>query len=117
MPPQDELGDATRRTSLATERTWLAWVRTGFTATAVSIGVGRLVPAVTGLARWPYTVIGVGYALLGVALVVYGLMRRREVEAAIRRGEYVSPDDRMLFGFVGFAAVLGLLSGVVVLVN
>ena len=117
MPTQDELGDATRRTWLASERTWLAWVRTGFTATAVSVGIGRIAPAVSNVARWPYAVIGVGYALLGVALVVYALVRRHEVETAIRRGEYAPPDDRAMFLFVGFAAALGLLTGVVVLVS
>ena len=117
MPTQDEIGDATRRTWLASERTWLAWVRTGFTATAVSVGIGRIAPAVSDVARWPYAVIGIGYAILGVILVVYALVRRYEVDAAIRRGEYAPPDDVAMFVFVGLAAVLGLLTGVVVLVD
>jgi uncharacterized membrane protein YidH (DUF202 family) len=117
MPSQDELGDATRRTWLASERTWLAWIRTGFTATAVSVGIGRIAPAVSNVTRWPYAVIGIGYALLGVALVVYGLVRRNDVEAAIRRGEYARTDDLALYCFIGFAAVLGLLTGVVVVVS
>ena len=37
-----------RRTRLAGERTYLAWWRTGLTAFAVSLGAGRLVPAVAG---------------------------------------------------------------------
>ena len=36
--------DATRRTRLANERTYLAWWRTGLTALAVGIGIGKLVP-------------------------------------------------------------------------
>jgi putative membrane protein len=39
--------DATRRTRLANERTYLAWWRTGLTAFAVSLGAGKLVPALT----------------------------------------------------------------------
>jgi putative membrane protein len=45
--PFDEARDATRRTRLANERTYLAWWRTGLTAFAVSLGAGKLVPALT----------------------------------------------------------------------
>ena len=44
----DDARDATRRTRLANERTYLAWWRTGLTTLAVSVGTGKLVPAVTG---------------------------------------------------------------------
>src|SRR3954447_22344561 len=117
MPTTDELGDATRRTWLASERTWLAWVRTGFTATAVAVGIGRIVPEISHVARLPYAIVGVGYALLGVALVVYGHVRRHEVDTAIARGEYAAPDDRALIAFVGVGAVLGIASGALILVS
>ena len=42
-----ETADATRRTRLANERTYLAWWRTGLASLAVSVGTGRLVPALT----------------------------------------------------------------------
>ncbi|MFL5886000.1 MAG: YidH family protein [Thermoleophilaceae bacterium] len=114
---QDETGDATRRTFLASERTWLAWVRTGLASSAVSIGIGRIAPAVSDVARWPYAVIGIGYGLLGVALVIYGLVRRRQVEDAIRRDEYAPPDDAALLSFVGVAGLLGVGTAVLVLVG
>jgi putative membrane protein len=58
--------DATRRTRLATERTELAWWRTGLTALAVALGVGRVVPELGhGGARWPYVVADVGFAIWG----------------------------------------------------
>ncbi len=41
------VGDATRRTHLANERTYLAWWRTGLAALAVSLGAGKLVPPLT----------------------------------------------------------------------
>ena len=63
----DEDGDATRRTWLASERTVLAWLRTGLTATAVALGVGKLIPDLrTGGKDWPFVVLGAGYAILGV---------------------------------------------------
>ncbi|MGZ5314068.1 MAG: DUF202 domain-containing protein, partial [Solirubrobacterales bacterium] len=40
----DEARDATRRTRLANERTQLAWWRTGLTALAVAVGIGRVIP-------------------------------------------------------------------------
>jgi len=46
--------DATRRTRLANERTYLAWWRTGLTALAVSFAVGKLVPELSVLEAGDY---------------------------------------------------------------
>ena len=111
----DESGDATRRTRLASERTYLAWWRTGLTAFAVSLGSGKLVPALTDEAQWPYTALGVSFAVLGIAFVAYGFLRYAAVEAAITRGEYVRPDDRFLLVLAGIGTALGLALLVIVL--
>ena len=87
---------AQRRTQLANERTQLAWLRTGFTAFAVALGVGNVVPALTDARRWPFVVVGSGFAVLGIALILFGQRR------------YALPDDRALAGFAGAAALLGL---------
>jgi putative membrane protein len=113
----DEAGDATRRTRLANERTYLAWWRTGLTAFAVSLGAGKLVPALTDETRWPYVAVGVGFALLGVAFVAYGFARQRLVEQAIARGEYVRPDERVLGMLTAVGVVLGLALLVMVVVE
>ncbi len=77
--------DASRRTSLASERTQLAWWRTGLTALAVGLGVGRLIPELAKThTKWPYVVVGVGFALYGVAMIAYGTVRTRTVDAALR---------------------------------
>jgi putative membrane protein len=111
----DEAGDATRRTQLANERTYLAWWRTGLTAFAVSLGAGKLVPALTDETRWPYVVVGVAFALLGVAFVAYGFRRQQLVERAVARGEYVRPDERLLAALTAIGILLGLaLLGIVV---
>jgi putative membrane protein len=112
----DQTGDATRRTWLAAERTWLAWVRTGLTSTAVAVGVGQVVPGLTDVTRWPYTVLGVGYALLGVLLVVFGQQRRREVEAAVGRGDYHPPSKALTNLLFAATLVLGGATAVVVAV-
>ena len=63
---QQPTGDA-RRTSLANERTQLAWWRTGLTALAVAIAVGRVLPDLnTDAEQWPYTAVGAAFAIYGV---------------------------------------------------
>src|ERR1700691_1447635 len=88
--------DATRRTRLANERTYLAWWRTGLTSLAVSLGAGKLIPALTPGVRWPYTVVGIGFALVGLIFIGYASVRHRRVEQAISRGEFVPPEDRLI---------------------
>jgi putative membrane protein len=114
----DEGGDASRRTWLASERTVLAWLRTGLTATAVALGVGKVVPDLhSGGPTWPYVALGVGYALLGAFVVAYGLWRGREVDRAIRAGRYAPPGDAAMWVVGGLAIGLGLLSAVVILAD
>jgi putative membrane protein len=67
-----------RRTSLAVERTYLAWWRTGLTAFAVALATARLVPDLSkAKVQWPYTLLGIGFAVLGTACILVGEQRRR----------------------------------------
>jgi inner membrane protein YidH len=110
--------DATRRTWLANERTWLAWLRTGLTSLAVALGVGKVVPDVgKSSPRWPYAVVGVGYALLGITLVAYGARRRRDVDEAVRAGGYAAPNDRTMTAFAVAAALLGAATVALVIID
>jgi putative membrane protein len=111
----DQAGDATRRTRLANERTYLAWWRTGLTAFAVAIGAGKLVPALASGTTWPYTVIGIGFALVGAFCSGYAFWRYREVEDAVSRGEFAPPDERAVALLAGVGATLGVLLVVVIL--
>src|SRR4051794_12578174 len=114
----DENGDASRRTWLASERTVLAWLRTGLTATAVALAVGKVVPDLrSGGARWPFVALGACYGLLGAAIVAYGLWRGREVDRAIREGRWLSPDDRAMWLIGGLSIVFGLLAVVVIVAD
>jgi putative membrane protein len=108
----DDAGDATRRTHLANERTYLAWWRTGLTCLAVSLGTGKLVPSLSHETRWPYAVLGAGFAILGLVFIAYGFTRQRAVEAAVMRGEFERPDER----FIAFVTLFGVLLGAAVLV-
>src|SRR3954470_9387890 len=102
---------------MAAERTWLAWWRTALVATAGALGVGRLAPRLLHSAPAPYVVLGCGYALLAVALVVVGMRRHRAIGKAIERGETapLGPPTVALFTVGG--AILATLTIVVVLVQ
>jgi putative membrane protein len=110
-----EVEDATRRTRLANERTYLAWWRSGLTALAVAIAAGRLVPELTDDATWPYEALGVAYSLLGLFFIVYGQRRQTEVEAALRRGEWAPLHGRVALGLTLAGVALGVATIAVVL--
>ena len=113
----DEARDATRRTRLANERTYLAWWRTGLTAFAVSLGAGRLVPELSAGAAWPFEVIGVAYALVGIGLMAYSYTRQRSVERALQRGEYAPLEPRAVLVFAAVGVVLGVATVALVVVH
>jgi len=113
----DEHRDATRRTRLANERTYLAWWRTGLTAFAVSLGAGRIVPAVAGGPQTLYTVVGVLFAVLGLLVIAYGRQRGREVDDAISEGSYRRADERLLTLIAVLAMIGGLMLIALILVG
>jgi putative membrane protein len=103
----DEAGDATRRTHLANERTYLAWWRSGLTCLAVAFGTGKLVPSLSKETRWPYAALGACFALLGLIFIGYGFLRERAVREAVMRGEFERPDERFIAAVTGFGVLLG----------
>ena len=100
--------DVWQRTSMAAERTWLAWWRTALTATAGALAVGRFAPQLLDVAPWPYMVLGFGYALLALALLVCGALRQRVLERSIVDGVHAP---------LPFALVTAFTIGGVVLVG
>jgi inner membrane protein YidH len=117
MDRSGETSDALRRTRLANERTYLAWWRTGLTTLAVSFAAGRLVPDLAEGANWPFEVIGVAFALVGVAFVAYGYVRQKAVEEAIARGEYAPLENRAAFLFAAVGVLLGLATLVLLVIH
>ena len=113
----DQAGDATRRTHLANERTYLAWWRTGLTALASGVAIGRVVPSLTHQTRWPYAILGAGFALLGIVAVAYGLVRQQAVrdarpvlkDASLRvRTAYRGPDPAVTVRVMSLAGLLAV---------
>jgi putative membrane protein len=98
--------DVTERTTLAGERTLLAWWRTGLAALAVAIAVGRVVPELSPASEeWPYTLMGIAYAAYGIALIIYGTTRGRDVQAAAQQG-VLSPSRSVVPVAMATAGVL-----------
>ena len=101
--------DYSRRTLLANERTYLAWWRTGLTTLTVALAVARVVPGLSdSTTQWPYTVVGVCFALLGIACIAYGERRRISVDRAVRQGEFVSADPRLTLGLTAGGVLMGV---------
>lgn len=108
--------DVTRRTLLAAERTWLAWWRSGIAAATAAVAVGGVVPELVDGARTPYVVLGAGYAALAAAVFVGAAVRRRQVEEALRRGDFVGIGERgvLALTLVALALAMGTLAIIVV---
>ena len=103
-PPSDL--DQVRRTSMAAERTWLAWWRTALGASAGALAVGRFAPELLDVAAWPYILLGCGYASLAIGLLIVGAQRQRDLEHALRTGGHVPLPFRTVALFtVGGVAV------------
>ncbi len=107
--------DATRRTHLAGERTYLAWWRSGLTAIALGFAAGKLVPGLTDGSQWQYEALGVGYGALGIAVFGYGLLRQRRLEHALERGTYAPIGAIGTIGLAIAGTLLGVLTILIVL--
>jgi len=106
--------DVWQRTSMAAERTWLAWWRTALAATAGALAIGRLAPEVLDTAPWPYIVLGCGYAGLAIALLVFGALRQRQLERSILEGVHVPLPFRLVAGFTVGGVLLAVFTVVLV---
>lgn len=107
--------EAVRRTSLALERTQLAWWRTGLTSLAVGIGVGRVIPVLEGGSAGPYAIAGVGFAIYGVALFAYGSMRERTLASQLARGESDLGTESIGMALGAAGTVLGLATALLII--
>lgn len=100
--------DATRRTMLAAERTWLAWWRSGIAAATAAVAVGGVVPELVGGSRAPYVALGAGYAVLSAGVLIGGWRRYQRVQDALAGGTYESVSGRWIAGLTIAGAVLAI---------
>jgi putative membrane protein len=104
--------DATRRTMLAAERTWLAWWRSGIAAATAAVAVGGVVPQLVDGSRTPYVLLGAGYAILSAAVLIAGWRRHRRVQDALVQGVYEDVPGNWITGLTlaGAALAIGTLA-------
>lgn len=104
--PQSAVDQGSRaRTHLANERTFLAWLRTGLSLTAVGLAAAGVLPVdlVPGV---PYVrTFSVLLVLSGTMMVVYGASRYVRVNQQIETGVY----DPATKAIVTIAAIIGFL--------
>lgn len=116
--PLNEAVDATRRTHLAGERTELAWWRTGLTALAVALAVGRVIPGLDHSSTgWLYDIAGICFALWGVAVIGYGSLRREAVDRALAEGRFPEPSRRAHGALALSGIALGLLTVLIIVIS
>jgi putative membrane protein len=113
-PERKAAVDVYQRTSMAAERTWLAWWRTALTATAGSLAVGRFAPELLDVEPWPYVVLGCGYAALAIGLLLVGARRQRDLERSVIEGVSVPLPFRLVGAFTVGGVLLVLLTVVLV---
>lgn len=102
--------DATRRTRLANERTFLAWWRTGLATAGLALATGRLLPELVPGATWPYVALGAAFGLLAVAVMAFGWWRFAAVEHELHGGEAAAMPGWVaaVMGFAGTACALAI---------
>jgi putative membrane protein len=90
------------RFSLANERTFLAWIRTGLALIGGGLAVAAFVPPL----RWPHVreVISVALLTLGATVALRAVDHWARCERAMRLGQPLPPSR--------FPAILGLVIGV-----
>jgi putative membrane protein len=106
---------AGERTRLANERTYLAWWRTGIAGVAAGFAVGRVVPEVVEGTSWPYVVVGTALTAAGVLAFVYGVVRHRELDAALRERREPRRYDAALLLLAAIGIAAGIASLLLVL--
>lgn len=108
---RDNVG-STARDHLANERTYLAWLRTGFGIAALGLGVAKLL-GVPG--DWKPIVAGVLFVILGVVMLLYGTMRYFRIVRSLDEGMmHVGRGGPIIFGLT--ATVIAIVVAVLVLI-
>lgn len=104
--------DPDPRFSLANERTFLAWIRTGLGLIALGVGVATFVS--TQMARGLSILVAAGLVLLGGAICAAAWFRWLRVERSMREGRGIPPSRMapvLAFGIAIIAAlsILGVM--------
>jgi uncharacterized membrane protein YidH (DUF202 family) len=99
---------------MAAERTWLAWWGAGVAVGAVALAVGRFLPGLTHGKSWPFRLLGLGYGLLSVIVLIVGAARQRHGAEALRRGSFNALSSPVVTWLTALAILLSVTAMVLV---
>ena len=110
--PDRTSGSPTTGFTFANERTFLAWQRTALGLLAAAVALVQLVPELTvpGARR----VLGVGLAVLAILTSGMGLLRWRQADRAMRRGDPLPRHPSPTYLAVGLSVVGIIALGLVI---
>ena len=108
---------APRRTWLAAERTYLAWLRTGLGSLGLALAVGRLLPALIDGEHLTFGLLGAGFGVLGVLFLVIGAYRTHRVRAALAANRALPADVWTLWVLTALSVVLAVATMALVIVE
>ncbi len=114
---QASADSAPRRTWLAAERTYLAWIRTALGAFGMALAVGRLLPALTDVSHVAFGLLGAAYGMFGLVLLLLAAYRSRGVRSALAAQQPLPEHAWTLSLVTGFALMLGAFTVILVLVE
>ena len=97
--PVDAADLAVKQAVMAAERTWLAWWRSALVALAGALAVGRVTPQVLHVASWPYVLLGVGFGLIAIGMVIVGALRHERLARVTLTSADSSVDSRLIAAF------------------
>lgn len=111
MRQRDNTG-STARDHLANERTYLAWVRTGFGTAALGLGVAKLLG---DPGDWKPILAGILFVILGIVMLLYGTMRYYRIVRSLDEGMmHVGRTGPIVFGLS--ATTIAIVVAILVLI-
>ncbi|HEY5387139.1 MAG TPA: DUF202 domain-containing protein [Thermoleophilia bacterium] len=108
---------APRRTYLAAERTYLAWLRSGLASIGIALAVGRLIPALIDASQTAFAVLGVGYAIMGMFLIIYAAASARRIHSALEEDRPLPSDWAAILTTTIGALILAAVTMVMLIVE
>ncbi len=113
--PVDVADIAVKQAVMAAERTWLAWWRSALVALAGALAVGRVTPQLLHVASWPYVLLGVGYGLIAIGMVIVGALRHERLARVALTSTDSTLDSRLIAAFSAAGVTLAACTLAIIL--
>ncbi len=64
--------------------------------------------------QWPFVVVGVAFAIYGIAMIAYGSVRERYLAADLERGRHRLSESSLDVALAAFGVVLGVATALLI---